>query len=171
MSVTLRKLKSLERLTVLPANILLHVYDPVTGKDYYALAGDLLSGLGYPNWNSVSALNGDYDIGFRVTHGFRLWESLIDNNQVVPNEGASWTEVSPTANTNNVVRHMGNYDASSNLFPATGGSGAGGAIQKGNEFDITVAGTLGTDDVPAGATIRAKVDAPGQTPANWRIYY
>lgn len=66
---------------------------------------------------------------------------------------------------------VGEWDASVDLFPTTGGTGFAGAIQKGNEFDITVGGILGGVDVGSGATIRAKVDSPGQTLANWRIYY
>ena len=66
---------------------------------------------------------------------------------------------------------VGDWDASVDLFPTTGGTGLAGAIQKGNEFDITVGGILGGVDVGSGATIRAKVDSPGQTLANWRIYY
>lgn len=65
----------------------------------------------------------------------------------------------------------GNYDASTNTFPTSGGTGTAGAIKKGNEFDISVAGTLGGEAVPIGATIRAKIDTPGNTLANWRIFY
>jgi hypothetical protein len=72
-----------------------------------------------------------------------------------------------------VVRLMGNWDASGNAFPdAPLGSGPAGQIYKGNEWDITVPGTpAGSDLLTIGATIRAKVDNPGQNPANWRIYY
>ena len=70
------------------------------------------------------------------------------------------------------LRDMGAYNASTDLFPDTPlGSGLSGAIQRGDQFDISVAGTLGGEEVPAGATIRAKADAPGQTLGNWRIYY
>lgn len=96
MSTTLRKLRQLERLVSAPSNAIVHVYVP-GDKDYYMLAGDFLAGLGYATWNSVSAAAGDYDTGSRVTYGFRLWESLVDNNMVIPTEGASWTEVSPTS--------------------------------------------------------------------------
>lgn len=65
----------------------------------------------------------------------------------------------------------GPYDASTNLYPATGGTGTSGAIKRGNTFEITVAGTLGAEDVPVGTTIRALVDTPGNTRANWRHHY
>ncbi|MFN8238643.1 MAG: hypothetical protein U0T77_10785 [Chitinophagales bacterium] len=63
----------------------------------------------------------------------------------------------------------GNYDASGNLFPATGGSGASGAIKKGDIWTVSVAGTLGSKAVSSGDTVRALVDAPGQTSANWAV--
>ncbi len=69
----------------------------------------------------------------------------------------------------NLWNDRGNYDASSNVFPSTGGSGPAGAILK---YDLWVAssdGTLGGDPVIAGQTIRALVDTPGQTAANWAI--
>ena len=74
------------------------------------------------------------------------------------------------------VRDMGAWDASGDLFPETGGSGAGGTVKAFNEFDISVSGNLKDQDentilVPAGSTIRALVDNPGQTGANWRIYF
>lgn len=61
----------------------------------------------------------------------------------------------------------GGYDASSNLFPSTGGSGTGGAIQSGDFWVITVAGTLGGETVAVGSLIFAIVDSPGQTASNW----
>lgn len=63
----------------------------------------------------------------------------------------------------------GNYDASTNLFPSTGGSGSAGAILKGDLWTISVAGTLGGTAVTAGDVIRALVNTPGSTAANWAI--
>jgi hypothetical protein len=63
----------------------------------------------------------------------------------------------------------GNYDASGNTFPASGGSGASGAIKKGDLWTVSVGGTLATRVVTAGDVLRALVDAPGQTSANWAI--
>lgn len=63
----------------------------------------------------------------------------------------------------------GNYDASSNLFPSTGGSGSGGAILKGDIWFISVTGTLGGTSVAVGSSVRALVDSPGQTSSNWSI--
>ena len=63
----------------------------------------------------------------------------------------------------------GNYDASVNTFPASGGSGDAGAILKGDIWTISVAGTLGGVDVSIGDQVRALSDAPGQTASNWTI--
>lgn len=63
----------------------------------------------------------------------------------------------------------GNYNASVNTFPASGGSGSAGAVLKGDIWTITVAGTLGGTAVSAGQTVRATVDTPGQTAGNWAI--
>lgn len=63
----------------------------------------------------------------------------------------------------------GSYDASVNLFPSTGGSGTSGAILKGDIWTISVAGTLGSEVVETGDTVRALIDAPGTTPSNWAI--
>jgi hypothetical protein len=63
----------------------------------------------------------------------------------------------------------GNYNASGNTFPSTGGSGSAGAILKGDIWTITNPGTLGVTAVIAGQTVRALVDTPGQTASNWAI--
>jgi hypothetical protein len=63
----------------------------------------------------------------------------------------------------------GNYDASSNLFPSTGGSGVAGAVLKGDLWYISVTGTLGGVSVPVGASVRALADTPAQTSTNWSI--
>jgi hypothetical protein len=63
----------------------------------------------------------------------------------------------------------GNYDASGNTFPASGGSGPAGAIKKGDLWTVSVAGTLSTHAVTAGDVVRALSDTPGQTDANWAI--
>lgn len=63
----------------------------------------------------------------------------------------------------------GGWDASSGLYPATGGSGVGGAVAVGDWWYITVAGTLGTNPVEIGDHIVALVNAPGQTNGNWFV--
>lgn len=63
----------------------------------------------------------------------------------------------------------GSHDASSNLFPSSGGSGTAGAILKGDIWYISVAGTLGGSAAAVGSSVRALVNTPGQTAANWDI--
>lgn len=66
-----------------------------------------------------------------------------------------------------LVDDRGNFDASGDVFPSSGGSGAAGAILKGDLWTVSVGGTLGTVPVTAGDVIRALVDTPGQTASNW----
>ncbi len=61
----------------------------------------------------------------------------------------------------------GNYDASVGTYPTTGGSGTSGAVLKGDIWQISVAGTIGTRTYAVGDTIRALADTPAQTPTNW----
>lgn len=63
----------------------------------------------------------------------------------------------------------GSYNASGNAWPSSGGSGAAGAIMKGDLWYISVAGTLGGTAVKIGDSIRALVDGPGTTASNWDI--
>ncbi len=64
----------------------------------------------------------------------------------------------------------GNFDASVNAYPSSGGSGTAGAILKGDIWTISVAGTLPTGlVVEAGDTVRALTNTPGNTQANWAI--
>lgn len=68
-----------------------------------------------------------------------------------------------------LLDYRGSYDASSNLFPATGGSGIAGAILKGDFWICSVPGTLGGVAVTAGDLIIALTDIPGQTAGNWDL--
>jgi len=69
-----------------------------------------------------------------------------------------------------VIKDRGSYDASSNAYPTTGGSGTAGAIKQGDLWTISVAGTLPTGvTVYAGDVITAKTDTPGSTQANWGV--
>lgn len=63
----------------------------------------------------------------------------------------------------------GTHDASGNTYPSSGGSGSAGAILKGDIWTISVAGTLGGLAVAPGDTVRALVNTPGSTDANWAI--
>lgn len=63
----------------------------------------------------------------------------------------------------------GSYDASTNSFPATGGSGTSGAILKGDVWTVSVVGILGGAAVDIGDTVRAVVDGPGDVAGDWAI--
>lgn len=64
----------------------------------------------------------------------------------------------------------GNFSAAGGAYPSSGGSGTAGAILKGDIWTISVAGTLPTAQaVNVGDTVRALVDTPGNTQANWAI--
>ena len=64
----------------------------------------------------------------------------------------------------------GNFDASVNAYPSSGGSGTAGAILKGNIWTVSVGGTLPTAQVVGvGDTVRALIDTPGNTQGNWAI--
>ena len=66
-----------------------------------------------------------------------------------------------------LLNDRGAYNASSNLFPSTGGSGSAGSILKGDIWYIGTAGTLGGNLYSIGSSVRAISNAPGQTSANW----
>jgi hypothetical protein len=59
--------------------------------------------------------------------------------------------------------------AATNVFPSAGGSGAGGAILKGDIWTISAVGTLGGVAVSLGDTVRALSDAPVQVVGSWSI--
>lgn len=64
----------------------------------------------------------------------------------------------------------GNFDASVNAYPSSGGSGTAGAIVKGDIWTISVAGTLPNSKVvELGDTVRALIDSPGNFQTDWAI--
>lgn len=60
---------------------------------------------------------------------------------------------------------MGSYNASVNTYPTV--NKFGGPILQGDIWTISDPGVLGGNQVDISQTLRALVDAPGQTPANW----
>lgn len=68
-----------------------------------------------------------------------------------------------------LIDDRGSYNVSSNTFPTAGGSGAAGAILKGDLWYVSSAGTLGGIAVNVGDSFRALVDAPGQNATNWSV--
>lgn len=68
-----------------------------------------------------------------------------------------------------LLDYRGGYNASSNVFPSSGGSGTAGAVMKGDMWVISVAGTLGGSAVQVGDSIISNTDTPGQTGSSWNI--
>lgn len=93
--------------------------------------------------------------------------ALGTSNTLYPTQNAVKTYVD-----NSVVWLLddrGNYDASVNTFPASGGSGTAGAILKWDFWFISVAGTLGGVPVAIGDSLRSLTDTPWQTASNWSV--
>jgi len=108
-----------------------------------------------------------------ATHTFNITGTIPDNT-FDPFGSASAAQAAAIAHADGLVVGLfddrGNYDASGNTFPTTGGSGTAGAVLKGDVWRISVAGTLGGNAVDVGDTIRALVDTPGQTAGNWATF-
>lgn len=66
----------------------------------------------------------------------------------------------------------GEWDASGNLFPAVGGTGDGGVVERGNYFKIVGGGTLGESPVQGNQKLilHALYDNPLQDESKWKIY-
>ena len=91
-------------------SMVLHLKDPLTGKDHWVLISDIQTGQSYPTW-----LPGEeYEISQRVTYGFKLFESLQDENEGnVPSGSVGdlfWKEVSESSKPDKLERVIA-YDA------------------------------------------------------------
>lgn len=85
--------------------------------------------------------------------------------------GDNSTKVATTAYVASATYFRGAYDASGNTFPASGGSGASGAILAGDTWYFSVAATsLDGSSWPVKTLVVALVNTPGQTVGNWRLY-
>lgn len=103
----------------------------------------------------------------------RVNVNLLDVAGQISTQAAA-TLVSANAYADSLVSGLwddrGNFNASVNAYPSSGGSGVAGAILKGDIWTISVAGTLPTGiSVLPGSTVRALVDTPGNTQANWSV--
>lgn len=109
-------------------------------------------------------------------------QTALDAKEATANKATSFTTVNDTlfptveAVTEYVATAIsglyddrGNFDASVNTFPASGGSGTAGAVLKGDIWTVSVAGTLGGNAVQIGDLVRALQDTPGQTSSNWAV--
>ena len=132
-----------------------------TGNYITALTGDVTaSGPG-----SVAAtIKNDVALGGNPTTST---QSAGDNTTRIATTAFVTTAVAN--GTIGLLDYRGSYDASTNLFPATGGSGIAGAILQGDFWICSVGGTLGGVAVTPGDLIIAIVDTPGQTASNWDL--
>lgn len=128
-----------------------------------------------PNYSvEIPDVGGDANMwGEIVNDAFDSFDSIIktnDNNRIT---GDNTTLASANSYADSLVVGLwddrGNYDASGNLFPSSGGSGVYGEVLKGDIWTISVAGTLGGAAVNIGDTVRALVDAPDQVSSNWAL--
>jgi hypothetical protein len=119
------------------------------------------SGWVSKNFDFTSALALKEDLSNKVT------DLTTNDNTHYPTTQAVQSAIN-TAVTG-LLDYRGSYDASTNLFPATGGSGIAGAVLKGDFWICSVAGTLGGVPVTSGDLIIAIVDTPAQTSSNWDL--
>lgn len=118
---------------------------------------------------TVVAGIGDYTVtqvtGAQSTANLSTDTSLSGGAGTYPNSPSVKTYVDNQ--TAGLLQLRGGWDASSNLFPTTGGSGPGDAVFVGDTWYVTVAGTLGSKAVVVGDGFFANVNTPAQTSANW----
>jgi hypothetical protein len=93
--------------------------------------------------------------------------ALTDGNSTIPTEGAVYRYVNTIVT--GIGLFQGNWDASTSAFPTVRIDPAGEAIEKGDHWIITAAGTMSGILVNIGDVIYAKTGAPGQTAANWFV--
>jgi len=93
--------------------------------------------------------------------------ALAANSDILyPSQKAVKTYID--ASVSGVLDDRGNWDASSGLFPSTGGSGPLGTILKGDLWFVSVPGTLGGNPVVVGSNFRALIDNPVLS-TDWNI--
>ena len=138
-----------------------------TIKTKLGAAGTAADGyLTQANWNTFN--NKQPALGFTAENiANKATDFTIVNNTLYPTVQA----VNNAINTAliGLLDLRGNYDASGNTFPSSGGSGIAGAILKGDFWICSALGTLGSIAVTLGDLIIALEDTPGQTTVNWSL--
>lgn len=132
-----------------------------TGDQTITLTGDV-TGTGTGTF--ATTIKNDVALGGNPT---TATQSAGDNTTKIATTAFVTTAVAN--GTIGLLDYRGSYDASSNLFPATGGSGIAGAILQGDFWICSVGGTLGSTAVTPGDLIISIVDTPGQTSTNWDL--
>lgn len=122
----------------------------------------------------TGAILGENSIQFK-NEGVSLGTPVATNNVDFTGNAVNATYANGTVTVNinkptGLWDDRGNYDASVNAYPSSGGSGTAGAILKGDIWTVSVGGTLPTAQVVGvGDTVRALIDSPGNTQGNWAI--
>lgn len=172
MDSNLLKLDSLVQPNVIDSTLTTPPGSPTTGDKYIVATGSGGAWAGLDNKIVVYA-NSTW-ISYTPQEGWIVYDQT--NNYYLKFNGSAWVQdpLGDRAYAESLVTGLwddrGNFDASVNAYPSSGGSGAAGAIMKGDIWTISVAGTLPTAQaVEVGDTVRALQDTPGNTQANWAI--
>ena len=118
----------------------------------------------YPNFtvSDNTQVSGSYEVVTNKVVNFTTLNDILYPTVKAVNDAIA------TAVTG-LLDFRGSYNASTNLYPATGGSGVAGAILKGDLWIISVTGVLGGSNVYVGDLLIAMQDTPGQTSSNWNV--
>lgn len=108
-----------------------------------------------------------------------LASPVLTGNPTAPTQSAgdnstklattAYADAAAVAATVGLLDYRGTYNASGNTFPSSGGSGAAGAVVKGDFWVVSTPGTLGGTAVTNGDLVIALTDTPGQTVSNWDL--
>lgn len=120
-------------------------------------------------FNGITWVSGSTVIWGDITGNVQDQADLIDYVTNKDDETLNNAKIYTDSLVVGLLDDRGNYDASTNVFPSTGGSGTGGAILKGDLWYVSVAGTLGGKPVKVGDSFRAISDNPAQDPTKWSI--
>lgn len=148
----------------------------ITGDSFISVnqnANDIGIGFNYTNIDNTSDLNKPVSAAQQTA--LNLKEDLTNkavnfttiNNTLYPTVQAVNNAINSAVV--GLLDYRGSYDASTNIFPTTGGSGIAGTILKGDFWICSVTGTLGGIVVSPGDLIIALIDTPAQTPSNWDL--
>lgn len=160
-------------------------YDEETDTTYHINSEDFLDSTVSPD--SIYNPEMSYDEGAIVVYRqmpgqpYQVWISEEDDNLGnIPGPGSTfWTLDSPPA-TGKTIKKMGEFNPSTDpdgfvVLLAQIGSGIGGVIEEGNEFDTKDATGdfdlgAGPEQVNIGTTFRARKTGPAGVVADWKIY-
>lgn len=124
-----------------------------------------LDELDHAQINSVKAAINDH-AGLLDAHGQELaGKEAAGTGAEVLTQAKAYTDQQVIS----APKVAGPYDASTNPGYPTVGTGASGAVRRGDTFNISVAGTVGGIPVEYGDALQALVAMPGQVAGNWQI--